>query len=133
MRQLGTDQKKVREKGKDNMKTLKTFALLAALSLIAPANADVVTKGGAGALLRTPAVSTERNAPMACGKCKSTFTTRAERAPKGGEVRYVFVENHLCTSCKTTIVTRGEGKAKSEVANHECGMTAASSCCAKKS
>jgi hypothetical protein len=116
------------------MKTLtKSLGLLAALSLIASVNAEVVTKGGASGLMRNPTVRTEINGTMACGKCKSTFTTRAERAPKGGEARIVFVENHLCASCKTTIVTRGEGKAKVEVANHECGMTAASACCAKKS
>lgn len=116
------------------MKTLTTtLSLVAVLSLMTSANAEVITKGGAGALTRGPAVRSESNAAMTCEKCKPTFATRAERAPKGGELRFVFVENHGCASCKTTIVTRGEGKAKADVAKHECGMAAATSCCAKKS
>jgi hypothetical protein len=120
-------------KGKKMKALTTTLGMLAALSLIASANAEVITKGGAGALLRGPVVRTERNATMACGKCKSEFTTRTERAPKGAELRKVFVEHHLCASCKTTIVTRGVGKAKADVTKHECGMSTASACCANKS
>ena len=103
------------------MKTIITLAIVALFSLTA-ARAEVITKGGASALLKAPAVKAGTPAAaMKCATCKSEFVTVKAPAFKGSTPETATLERHACTSCGTKWVTTGHGKAKVEVAKHTCG------------
>jgi hypothetical protein len=104
----------------DTMKTMliTTLVLLAATFA---ARAEVITKGGATALTRTPIVaSANAHAAMNCPMCKSEFISVATTTHKGTAPVVTTVERHACAGCVTRIVTSGHGKAKAEVAVHAC-------------
>jgi hypothetical protein len=103
---------------------MKTIVILAIGALFAAtaARAEVITKGGASALLKASPVKAEAAAPaMKCAMCKSEFVTVKTPAFKGSSPTSVTVERHACVSCGTKWVTSGNGKAKTEVAVHTCG------------
>ena len=102
------------------MKTILTTALVAVVIALG-VRADVISKGGASALVKAPAVSTEAApTPMKCGMCKSEFATVQTPASKGTAPTASTVEKHGCASCVTTFNTTGHGKAKVETAVHGC-------------
>ena len=120
--------------------TARFTGLVAALLFIggagSMARADGA-KGGATLLMRpTAPVSTSEHTAMACPKCKTEWTTRAEVTTKGTTPVTASVGKHLCDGCATTIATSGFGKAKVEVASHKCtscGSEVASCCVTSKS
>lgn len=102
------------------MKTIIATALIA-LVITLGVRAEVITKGGASALLKTPIVSTEAApAAMKCAMCKSEFVTIKTPVSKGTAPVVSTLEKHACTSCVTRHVTSGHGKAKVETAVHGC-------------
>lgn len=110
--------------------TLLLTALTAFLIFTGQSSAEVITKGGASALLPPPNTSTDRNAAaMNCAKCKSDFFVAEIRAPKGSRPENVIIEKHRCEGCDTRIETRGGGKAKTDVAVHACKTCGSKSCC----
>jgi DNA-directed RNA polymerase subunit RPC12/RpoP len=111
-----------RKKEKDlNMKTIITLAIVALISATA-ARAEVITKGGASALMKAPTAKAGTPvAAMKCATCKSEFVTVKVPTFKGSAPETSLVERHACTSCGTKWVTTGHGKAKVEVAKHTCG------------
>ena len=110
------------EKEKDlNMKTIVTLAIVALFAATA-ARAEVITKGGASALLKAPAVNAGAAATaMKCALCKSEFVTVKTPAFKGTAPAAATLERHACASCGTKWVASGHGKAKIDVAVHTCG------------
>lgn len=103
------------------MKTIVTLTIIALFAATA-ARAEVITKGGASALLKVSPVKTEAAAPaMKCAMCKSEFVTAKTPSFKGTAPTAVTVERHACVSCGNKWVTSGHGKAKVEVAVHTCG------------
>ena len=110
------------EKEKElNMKTIVTLAI-AALFAATAARAEVITKGGASALLKGPAVKVGAPAAaMKCALCKSEFVTVKTPAFKGTAPATATLERHACAACSNKWVTTGHGKAKVEVAVHTCG------------
>jgi len=111
-----------RNKEKDeNMKTIITLAIVALLSATA-AGAEVITKGGASALMKSPTVKAGAPAAaMKCALCKSEFVTVKTPEFKGTGSGAATVERHACASCGNKWVTSGHGKAKVELAMHTCG------------
>jgi hypothetical protein len=104
-----------------DMKTIVTLTIVALFAATA-ARAEVITKGGASALLKAPVVKTEAAPPaMKCAMCKSEFVTIKASSFKGTTPTSVLVERHACTSCGNKWVTSGHGKAKVELAVHTCG------------
>ena len=103
------------------MKTIVALTILALFAATA-ARADVITKGGASALLKTSAVKAESAAPaMKCAMCKSEFVTVTAPSFKGSTPGSIIIERHACVSCGNKWVTSGHGKAKVELAVHTCG------------
>jgi len=103
------------------MKTIVTLAIVALFAATA-ARAEVITKGGASALLRPPAVKAGAPAAaMKCALCKSEFVTVTAPAFKGTSPAAATVERHACASCGNKWMTTGHGKAKVEVSVHTCG------------
>jgi len=103
------------------MKTIITLAIAALLSATA-ARAEVITKGGASALMKAPAVNAGAPiAAMKCALCKSEFVTVNTPAFKGTAPAAATLERHPCASCGNKWITTGHGKAKVEVAKHTCG------------
>jgi hypothetical protein len=107
------------------MKTLRNMILGAgltlALTLVASAQADVKTKGGASELMKkAEPVSAPAVIAMACPKCKSEFTVRTDRFARGVTKPTVIAENHLCDKCGTTLQTVGRGKQATQLALHTC-------------
>ena len=103
------------------MKTIITLAIVALFAATA-ARAEVITKGGASALMKAPAVKTGAPiAAMKCALCKSEFVTVKAPAFKGTAPAAATLERHACASCGNKWVTIGHGKAKVEVAVHTCG------------
>jgi hypothetical protein len=110
-----------RTKKEPNMKTIITLAIAALLSATA-ARAEVITKGGASALLKAPAPPAAAAAPvMKCALCKSTFETVKAPVFKGSAPATTILERHACASCGTKWIAKGYGKAKVEVPVHTCG------------
>ncbi len=111
-----------RTKERTNMKTIVTLAIVALFAATA-ARAEVITKGGATALVKSPTIQTP--APVAtamvCPKCKSEFASVTAPAFKGTTPATATVERHACANCGTKWVTTGHGKAKVETAVHTCG------------
>ena len=92
-----------------------------ALALVASAQAEVKTKGGASDLLKkSEPVSAPAATVMACPKCKSEFTVRTDRFARGVTKPTVIAENHLCDKCGTTLKVAGHGKTAKELAFHTC-------------
>ena len=60
------------------------------------------------------------NAVMTCPHCKTDFSVKTTKPPKGTESEKAIIANHLCEKCSTKLVTKGGGKAKTEVAEHTC-------------
>lgn len=105
----------------ENMKTIITLAIVALVSTTA-ARAEVITKGGASALLKAPTVTDGTPiAAMKCATCKSEFVTVKLLTFKGSTPETALIERHACASCGNKWVTAGHGKAKVEVAVHTCG------------
>ena len=107
------------------MKTLRNtiigMGMTLALALVASAQADVKTKGGASELMRfSPPASAPATIAMACPKCKSEFSVRTDRFARGVTKPTVIVENHLCDKCGTTLQTVGRGKQAVQLALHTC-------------
>ena len=107
------------------MKTLRNIiigtGMTLALALVTSAQADVKTKGGASELMRaTPPASAPAEIAMACPKCKSEFTVRADRFARGVTKPIAILENHLCDTCGTTLTTVGRGKQAKQLALHNC-------------
>ncbi len=107
------------------MKTLRNTiigtGMTLALALVASAQADVKTKGGASELIRlTPAPSASVAVVMACPKCKSEFAMRTDRFARGVTKPTVITESHLCDKCGTALQTVGRGKQAIQVAMHTC-------------
>ena len=109
--------------------TLLLAVLSVALAFTASSRAEVITKGGASALMPKRAASVERNKSMNCAKCTSDFYTAEVRAPKGSRPETVIIEKHRCEGCATRIETRGFGKAKNDVAVHTCSTCGTKTCC----
>jgi hypothetical protein len=57
---------------------------------------------------------------MPCSNCKDEFTRRIDWTAKGATKPSVLVPKHLCSACATTITVAGTGKAKYNIAKHEC-------------
>ena len=103
------------------MKTIITLAI-AGLFAATAGRAEVITKGGASALLKAPAVKAGSPvAAMKCARCKSEFVTVKTSAFKGTAPTVAPAERHACASCGNNWITTGHGKAKVEVAVHTCG------------
>lgn len=103
------------------MKTIITLAIVALLSATA-ARAEVITKGGASALLKASALKAGTPvAAMRCAACKSDFVTVKVPTFKGSTPETALVERHGCASCGSKWVTTGHGKTKVEAAVHTCG------------
>jgi hypothetical protein len=103
------------------MKTIITLAIVVLISATA-ARAEVITKGGASALLKTPSAKAGTPvAAMKCATCKSEFVTVKTLTFKGSVPATSLFERHACASCGNKWVTTGNGKAKAEVAVHTCG------------
>jgi hypothetical protein len=104
------------------MKKIITIAI-ATLVVSFAAQSEVITKGGAAGLVKSPAIRTE--APVAkamgCAMCKSEFAKVQTLTFKGTAPAAVTVERHECPSCGTKWVSTGHGKAKVESAVHTCG------------
>jgi len=102
------------------MKTIITTALIA-LAVTFGTRAEVVSKGGASALLQAPTVRAGAALPaMKCNMCKSEFATMKTPVSKGTTPAISTIEIHRCASCVTTFTTTGHGKAKIETAVHGC-------------
>jgi hypothetical protein len=109
------------ERERKNMKTILTLAIVALLSATA-ARAEVLTKGGASALMRLPPVKGGTPvAAMKCATCKSEFVAVKVPTFKGTTAATAMVERHGCNSCGNKWVTTGHGKAKVNAAVHTCG------------
>jgi hypothetical protein len=67
-----------------------------------------------------PNVIAGENAAMTCPKCKTDYSVKVTRPPKGTEQEKAIIATHLCEKCSTKLVTKGDGKAKTEVAEHTC-------------
>ena len=82
------------------MKTIVTLAIVALFAATA-ARAEVITKGGASALFKSPTIRTATSASgaMNCAQCKSKFGTVAVPAFKGTASATATVERHACASC----------------------------------
>ena len=104
------------------MKQIITIAV-ATLVVAFAAQAEVVTKGGAAGLVKSPAVRSEAPAAktMGCTMCKSEFAKVPALTFKGTAPAAVTVERHECPTCGTKWVSTGHGKAKVESAVHTCG------------
>jgi hypothetical protein len=107
------------------MKTLRNIivgaGLALALALVTAAQADVKTKGGASELLKkAEPVSAPASTVMACPKCKSEFTLRADSFARGTTKPTTLVEKHLCRKCGTALTTVGTGKQAKQLALHTC-------------
>src|ERR1043166_9306106 len=110
-----------KRKKQQNMKTIITLVIATLISATA-VRADVISKDGASALSKAPAVRAEASAPaMKCATCKSEFVTIKAPVFKGTAPTTAILERHACTSCGTKWVTTGNGKARTEVAVHTCG------------
>ena len=107
------------------MKTLRNIVIgssvALALALVASAQADVKTKGGASDLIKkSEPVSASATAVMACPKCKSEFTVRTDKLARGATKPTAIVEKHLCDKCGTVLTTVGQGKQAKQLAVHTC-------------
>jgi hypothetical protein len=107
------------------MKTLQSIivgvSLAIALALVASAQADVKTKGGAADLIKkAEPVSAPATSVMACPKCKSEFTVRTDGFARGTTKPTAIVEKHLCQKCGTALTTVGTGKQAKQLALHTC-------------
>jgi len=91
---------------------------------------------GAEALVRltkgAPAAKVVAAAPMAhkCASCTDTWVTVVDKGTKGPNHLVTKVSRHNCASCDTKIVTEGAGKAKHDVAIHNCNGDTKAVCCA---
>jgi hypothetical protein len=124
---------------------------IAAFSLIGNASAQSQLVGDDGIAV-SPKVRAQLNerkaqttpataavAAMACPECKDAWVARADPNPKGLGARSLLgqttklVAQHLCPACETAITVGGEGKAKYDIATHQCGSWGATSfaCCSK--
>jgi hypothetical protein len=96
-------------------------------------------RGGASDLIATssPAKEMAKPAPkhsMACGQCRTTWSSVTVQESKGKVAQTLPVERHNCGDCKTTLTTQGHGKAKQEVTAHVCQNATGQSmsgCCEK--
>src|SRR4051812_29275048 len=95
------------------MKKIATFAVLSLFAVIL-AQAEVTTKGGASALVSSPAPRSQAapQAKMNCASCTSAYVTSTRLAFKGTSPVTTTTEKHGCSSCANTWVTSGHGKAK---------------------
>jgi hypothetical protein len=67
-----------------------------------------------------PKVVAGANAVMTCPHCKTDFSVKTTKPSKGTRSEKAIIANHRCEKCSTKLVTKGEGKAKTEVAEHTC-------------
>jgi hypothetical protein len=107
------------------MKTLSSIIIglgvAFALALVASAQADVKTKGGASELTKkTEPVSAPATTVMACPKCKSEFTLRTDKFARGATKPTAIAEKHLCDKCGTELKSVGTGKQAKQLAFHTC-------------
>lgn len=116
-----------------NRKTLFISGLCAvALSFGTAAYAE---KGAEVLIKRTnvaPAAKVVAATPMAhkCAMCTDSWVTVVDKATKGPNHLVTKVSRHNCPACDTKIVTEGTGKAKHDVAIHNCNGDAKAACCA---
>lgn len=101
------------------MKTIVRIAAVAAFAVafvfaVSAADEPKAPKG------KGPKVAAGENAVMTCPHCKTDFTVKTTKPPKGTESEKAIIANHLCEKCSTKLVTKGGGKAKTEVAEHTC-------------
>jgi hypothetical protein len=101
---------------------MKTIARIAAVVALAAAFAFAVNaaddpKAPKG---KGPNVVAGENAVMTCPHCKTDFSVKTTKPPKGTESEKAIIANHLCEKCSTKLVTKGGGKAKTEVVEHTC-------------
>src|SRR5258705_10484451 len=91
---------------------------------------------GAETLVRltkgAPAAKVEAAAPMAhkCAACTDSLITVVDKGTKGPNHLVTKVSRHNCAGCDTKIVTEGVGKAKHDVAIHNCNGDTKAACCA---
>ena len=116
-----------------NHKTLFISGLCAvALSFGTAAYAEK----GAETLVRltkgAPPAKVAAAAPMAhkCAACTDTWVTVVDKGTKGPNHLVTKVSRHNCAGCDTKIVTEGTGKAKHDVAIHNCNGDMKAACCA---
>ena len=127
---------------KISLTTGLAFALAIATCLSTAARAaEVVTKGGAGQLMRQIKTQADAEAlqpgdsmAMVCTKCKSVSVIRVEKESKGHLTRMIPGEQHLCAGCGGHIEVVGHGKSKTDVRHHTCSKCGDDSafCCATK-
>lgn len=65
---------------------------------------------------------------MSCPKCKDELLHPVDWKARGAHKPTYILVRHLCDGCATTIAVQGQGKAKHDVATHEC-TTGAKNCC----
>jgi hypothetical protein len=59
---------------------------------------------------------------MACAKCTTQFTSRADATVRGAVKPVAITATHQCASCDTASKTVGVGKSATTVMNHTCTM-----------
>jgi hypothetical protein len=100
---------------KSIVRIMAVVALAAAFVFAVNAADDPKAPKGKG-----PNVVAGENAVMTCPHCKTDFSVKTTKPPKGTESEKATIANHLCEKCSTKLVTKGGGKAKAEVAEHTC-------------
>jgi hypothetical protein len=91
---------------------------------------------GAETLVRltkdAPAAKVVAGAPMnhKCASCTDSLVTVVDKGTKGPNHLVTKVSRHNCPGCDTKIVTEGAGKAKHDVAIHNCNGDTKALCCA---
>ena len=71
-------------------------------------------------------------APMThkCAACTDSMVSVVDKGTKGPNHLVTKVSRHNCAACDTKIVTQGTGKAKHDVAIHNCSGDTKAACCA---
>ena len=119
------------------MKTFitKTLSLTSLVIISLALGSSAYAEKGAETLVRltkgVPTVKAQTITPAAhkCSTCTDSLVTVKDYGAKVANQTQT-VARHGCNSCDTKLVIKGEGKAKSQLAIHSCGVDAKAACCA---
>jgi hypothetical protein len=100
-----------------------SLALAVAVAVWSPVNSSAQVKGAQLLMSQSAALAAESTAPaMACAKCTTQFTSRADATVRGAVKPVAITATHQCASCDTADKTVGTGKGATTVMNHTCTM-----------